>query len=71
VANYAEAEVAKLQNPRPEKIAQIVKEFDFAWEVRLDGYWSGEIRDAASSIVANRHLIAHGSRSKVAYLSAE
>lgn len=54
VANYAELEVSKLQNPIPDKIMGIVRGFDPDWESRLDAFCKGEIKDAVGSIVGNR-----------------
>lgn len=60
IAAFAERRLQEFQNPRPEKIIQLLSDFDPRWSRQLEDFWEGEIKDAIGSVVGNRHLIAHG-----------
>jgi len=65
VTAFALKQLERFQNPNPEKILQLFESFDREWKVQIEEFWSDEIKDAIGSIVANRHLIAHGRPSDV------
>jgi len=60
IANYVKSHLDRFRNPDPESVTRLLLSFDAALVDRLEGHWSGEIKDAVGSIVGNRHLIAHG-----------
>lgn len=60
VANYIDAQLQSFQNPKMERILILVRAFSPSWEQDLKQKTEGRIKDAVDSIVANRHLIAHG-----------
>jgi hypothetical protein len=67
VANFVDSRLSEFQNPRMEKVLTLVRAFDQDWAADLARGTEGEIKDAIDSIVANRHLIAHGRNSGVSY----
>jgi hypothetical protein len=61
VADYAIAYLSTVSNPKTEKILSIVGSFKKEWQHDLEIYVSDNGRkDAIDSVMANRHLIAHG-----------
>lgn len=67
VANYVADQLKWFQNPKSEKIFELVRSFSSQWEEELKAYTEGERKDAIDSIVANRHLIAHGESVGITY----
>ena len=66
VARFSKAKIAEIQNANPEKIEQYIGLFNSEKTERLKALWAdGEIRDHISSIIANRHRIAHGQNTTV------
>jgi hypothetical protein len=61
VANFASRSLRKIQNPKTSRFIEISAYFDKTWSERLSEF-AGENgrREAIDSIMANRHLIAHG-----------
>jgi hypothetical protein len=41
-------------------ICSLTREFNATWADQLESDTEGELKDAVDSVVANRHLIAHG-----------
>ena len=60
-ANYVQRTLEhSLQNPKMEKILEVVRTFSPEWEATLRKDAEGRPKDGVDSIVANRNLIAHG-----------
>lgn len=61
IANYATSYLTKFQNPKSEKILELVGLFKSEWRKELEIFLSNEGRkDAIDSIMNNRNQIAHG-----------
>lgn len=60
ISNYVKSQLDRFRNPEPDSVTRLLSSFDAMLADKLEGYWSGEIKDAVGSIVGNRHLIAHG-----------
>jgi hypothetical protein len=66
VANYATSVLTKIQNPKSSKYIEIAGKFNIIWAKELTEYLEKDGRgDAIDSIMANRHLIAHGKYSGI------
>ena len=63
--NFVSNELRSFQNPRMGKILELFGSFSKTWEEDLKQHSEGRISDAINSIVANRHLIAHGGTSQL------
>lgn len=60
VSNYVSKELEYFSNPKTGKIVALLRNFDRDWGQMLEDEMEGELKEAVNSIVANRHLIAHG-----------
>ena len=60
VANYVDNELRSFQNPKMEKILNLTGAFSAKWKDKLEKATIDVIKGSIDSIVANRHLIAHG-----------
>lgn len=61
VADYAIAYLTKLQNPKAEKVMELVGSFKKEWRTELETFLADKGRkDAIDSIMNNRNQIAHG-----------
>jgi len=61
VASYVSARIEGLTNLNNERIVQLLGSFSPTWrDTFLGAARSAEQKDAIDSVVANRHLIAHG-----------
>lgn len=51
-----------IQNPKAERFSKVVRSFDPKWGDSLDQYFidNNDVKEAIDSLMANRHLIAHG-----------
>lgn len=66
VANYVEGALNKIQNPKAGRFLEIARTFNKDWEESLKLFLESEGKsDAIDSIIANRHLIAHGKDSGI------
>lgn len=65
VASYVGAQLRRFQNAKMPELLGLVGWFSEDWKDRIGAFAVGERADAVTSIVANRHLIAHGDRSDV------
>ncbi|MFX4223321.1 MAG: HEPN domain-containing protein [Thalassobaculum sp.] len=65
VASYIARSLKGFQNPKPEKIIELHQSFSKEWGEQFREFVEDEHRAAISSIVSNRHLIAHGENSNV------
>ena len=62
VQQYLERQLERFQNPKSEKIAQLLGQFDEQWKRE---YEELENRDAIDSVVSLRNSIAHGENTGV------
>lgn len=61
IANYATSYLTKFQNPKAEKVMELVGLFKSEWRKELEIFLSNDGRkDAIDSIMNNRNQIAHG-----------
>ncbi len=61
VAKFASSHLSRIQNPKAERFLEIAGSFKSSWVNELKNFLNEEGRkDAIDSIMANRHLIAHG-----------
>ena len=60
VANFVKCQLDSFQNPKMGKIIELTRAFNSEWANELEKQTAGRLKDAVDSIVANRHLIAHG-----------
>ena len=62
VSAYVTRDLESVQNPKAEKIVKVLRCFSDRWADAMETYFSTnpEIKDAIDSLMANRHLIAHG-----------
>lgn len=67
VYKFVESELGFFQNPKMEKILELARSFDAKWAEEIKVATEGELKDSVNSIVANRHLIAHGENVGVTY----
>ena len=65
INNFISAELRSFQNPKMGKILELFGNFSKTWEEDLREQTEGRISDAVNSIVANRHMIAHGGKSQL------
>lgn len=66
VANYVEAVLGRIQNPKAQKFLETARSFNRDWELNLNDYIEQNGRkDAIDSVMTNRHLIAHGKDSGI------
>ncbi len=62
VADYAISYLSKLQNPKAERVMELVGSFRREWRTELETFLADDGRkDAIDSIMNNRNQIAHGS----------
>lgn len=62
IAAYVVRDMEAVQNPKAEKIVKVLRCFSDRWAVAIEDYFTAnpEVKDAIDSLMANRHLIAHG-----------
>lgn len=62
VAAYVVRDVEGIQNPKAEKMVKVLRCFSDRWADAMETYFTAnpEVKDAIDSLMANRHLIAHG-----------
>lgn len=65
IARYVNRQVEQFRNPKLGKLCDLLNRFDAAWGKHLKEWSEGKIKDHVESLVANRHLIAHGRSSGV------
>jgi hypothetical protein len=72
VANYVEAMLGKIQNPKSRKFLDTARSFDRSWEESLETFIETDGRkEAIDAIMANRHLIAHGKDANISLVRVE
>ncbi len=59
----------RFTNPKVDKILALTRRFDKKWAENLERRIAAEegLKDAINSIVANRHLVAHGRDTDLSY----
>jgi hypothetical protein len=60
VSRYVDSSLSNFQNPKWDKIKDLLNKFSETWGKTLDDAVNEPIKDAVNSIVAVRHNIAHG-----------
>jgi hypothetical protein len=68
VARFVDEELERFQSAKMANILGLAREFSEAWADQLESDTVGERKDAVDSIVANRHLIAHGEDVGISYV---
>jgi hypothetical protein len=69
INNFVSAQLRSFQNPKMGKIIELFGCFSKTWEEELIKDVAGRISDAVNSVVANRHMIAHGGTSQLSMSS--
>jgi hypothetical protein len=70
VYKFLTTQLAAIQNVKAEKIVLIISYFDSKWAADVNNFMNDEGRkEAINSIVAQRHLIAHGKDSTMSFVS--
>ena len=66
VADYAEVQISKIQNPKTSRFVEVARSFKSAWADDLEKFveQSGR-KEAIDAIMANRHQIVHGKDSNI------
>jgi hypothetical protein len=65
-ARYAVRKIEEIQNPKASRLIEIARAFDKTWGANLEMFLEENFRkDAINTIMANRHLIAHGKDSDI------
>jgi hypothetical protein len=67
VLAFVDHHLERFQNPKAEKIAELLGRFDRSWKEQFDQFVHDEPRMALNSVVATRHQIAHGESVNVTY----
>lgn len=67
VANYVEQKLKDFQSPKMNNLCSLTRLFNPLWADQLEADTLGHLKDAVDSIVANRHLIAHGNDVGITY----
>jgi len=66
ISNFVEATLGKIQNPKSSRFLETARAFNKDWEETLRDFLDMDgRREAIDSIMANRHLIAHGKDSGI------
>ena len=66
VTNYVKIRLRDLQNPRTDRIEEVIGAFSSEWRSKLSKFWEeSEIKEHINSIVANRNQISHGRTTSV------
>jgi hypothetical protein len=66
VANFASHALAAIQNPKTSRFLEVAQRFKPEWRDELEAFVREDGRaEAIDSIMANRHLVAHGKNSSI------
>jgi len=68
VADFVLSEVKHITNLNEDKIVQLLGSFSTTWRDTFLSLRSPEQKDAIDSVVANRHLIAHGKQVGISFV---
>jgi hypothetical protein len=69
ISNYVISSISKLTNLKTEKIGNFLNSFNSEWKEKFETMLTDEEKDSVNSVVANRHLIAHGQNVGVSFVS--
>lgn len=64
-SRYIRSQLGSFQNPKPQKIEDLIMAFDPTWKKQLDPHFDEEVKSAIGSIVSHRNNISHGKTSTV------
>jgi hypothetical protein len=67
IANFVQKKISSVTNLKHNNIFEILDSFDNKWSNKYLSLISDEQIDAINSVVANRHLIAHGKNVGITY----
>ncbi|HVA50121.1 MAG TPA: HEPN domain-containing protein [Pirellulales bacterium] len=68
VARFVAKHLRRFQNPKMARILTVIGEFSTEWRDEIELATNGQLADAVNSVVANRHLIAHGRSVGISYV---
>ena len=68
VSNYAQSQLARLQNVKSERLLQLMGAFDPKMRIEIEQFIDGPRKDALDSVVDLRNKIAHGESVGVTYV---
>lgn len=71
LANFIQKKVKSITNLKNNNLIDLLNSFDSEWGDKYKTNISDEQVDAINSIVANRHLIAHGRNVGITYISVK
>ena len=69
IVNYVSKNLEKIQNPKFEKILDLLSSFDPAWGTEFEDFATGQKKEALNSVVALRNQIAHGENANITLAS--
>jgi len=65
---FVESNTRNFTNANCEKLKKLLGNFSPDWRTRLERVLVDEVKDAVDSLVANRHIIAHGGSVGITYI---
>ena len=67
ISAYVIKSLEGVQNPKAEKFVKVIRSFSEKWAKDLEDFFAKNdgVKDAIDSLMANRHLIAHGRPSNI------
>ncbi len=65
LARFVEAKTKRFTNARPQKIKELLDSFDQEWGREIEGFLNAGMGESVSTIISNRHQIAHGFSSDI------
>jgi hypothetical protein len=68
ISNYVNSSTSKLTNLNAEQIGKLLNSFNPEWKEKFENMLTDEEKDSVDSVVANRHLIAHGKNVGVSFV---
>ncbi len=77
IQRFVEKKVKYITNCKTEKIIEVLTDFDVDWaetfqtRINDESPIDKEIKDSLDSIIATRHLIAHGKRTGIGYVTVK
>lgn len=68
ISNHLNSSIGNLSNINSEKLCQLLNSFSGSWRESFENVLTDSEKDAIDSVVANRHLIAHGINVGISYI---
>jgi hypothetical protein len=67
IQNFVISNLESIQNPKAERFSKVLRSFSGAWGDALENFFlqNTEVKEAIDSLMANRHLIAHGKQCSI------